>query len=189
MQFGGENVRILKKIMNELIVSLIVSIIIEMIKNDLRFNLYSIFKIFQNFKFYFIWFFILVAILLIRKMIWKVTDKKQDLPSMIILNNLNPSDAKCKKNFSGMVWEIHFDYWPKIYNRDTQKNLNYIEVVENVDAIGIYCPNDNREMKISRNYIGLFKYKCPKCKYRKCSTKNATTLTNEVVDDFKAQYR
>ncbi|MEB9673564.1 hypothetical protein P4K48_30315, partial [Bacillus anthracis] len=52
-----------------------------------------------------------------------------------------------------------------------------------------YCTNDFREMKVSRTYWGRYKYKCPKCGYKRILLKNAWTLKSDIGDEIEAGYR
>jgi len=44
-------------------------------------------------------------------------------------------------------------------------------------------------MKVTRTYFGRYKYKCPKCKYKKKLLKNHITLVNDTIDEFCSKFR
>jgi len=44
-------------------------------------------------------------------------------------------------------------------------------------------------MKLYRTFFGRYKYKCPKCGYKKSLAKNHWTLKCDVSDDIEAEYR
>ncbi len=44
-------------------------------------------------------------------------------------------------------------------------------------------------MKVSRTYFGRYKYKCPKCGYKRTLLKNNWTLESEIEDEIEAEFR
>jgi transposase-like protein len=54
---------------------------------------------------------------------------------------------------------------------------------------GPYCLNDYREMKVYRTFFGRYRYKCPKCGYKRILLKNTWSLEYDIKDDIEAKYR
>ncbi|PFA47904.1 hypothetical protein CN391_25900 [Bacillus anthracis] len=83
----------------------------------------------------------------------------------------------------GFNWRIYAD----LRYKDPFKNEILDIHVGQVD--GPYCKNDDRRMKESRTYFGRYKYKCPKCGYKKVLLKNSWTLESDIKDEIESQAR
>ncbi|GGE36044.1 hypothetical protein GCM10011391_13550 [Pullulanibacillus camelliae] len=95
----------------------------------------------------------------------------------------NNYDLEAKAEGYGFKWKVHADI--------KRKNPLTNEILDiNVGMVdGPYCKNDYRKMKESRTYFGRYKYKCPKCGYKRTLLKNCWTLECEIEDDIEAKYR
>jgi len=127
---------------------------------------------------------VIILIIIILPLITNIIiNKKQDEFSRIFSIPIHPGgyQSQYKKNiiYSGLEWIVH-------YSNENRLNSENIEI-DNV--YGPFCKNDKRNMKETRTYFGRFKYKCPKCHYKKMLLKNSYTLENEVKDELKSEYR
>ncbi len=142
-----------------------------------------------NDKFYRYWFFILVCFLVIRYLLRKYIDKLQDAHSGIFV--MQDYKVCTKMEYLGFSWEVFLDCLIEPWMHKEFKNVKIEELKEvNVSYVkGPFCPNDNREMKNTRTYIGYYKYKCPKCKYIIRALKNSNTLENDALDEVRSKFR
>ncbi|EMA6342831.1 hypothetical protein ACH0R4_RS05170 [Bacillus cytotoxicus] len=133
-------------------------------------------------KFLINWILIFTLISTIRWFIRRRIDKLQTpYPIGFVIGNSYNSEAY--NEAYGFNWKVYAD----VKHRDPFKNEILDVHVGQVD--GPYCKNDDREMKISRTYFGRYKYKCPKCGYKKILLKNRWTLECDIKDELEAQYR
>lgn len=142
-----------------------------------------------KYKFYVYWFLTFLLFLIIRFFIKKCIDKLQDDPSLFFI--MKDYKGSVKIDYLGFTWNVLFDYFsdPFISNGSEKVRLEDLKKVEIGTVEGPYCPKDKRKMKVTRNYWGLYKYKCPKCKYKRTLFKNLTTLENEVHDEMSSKFR
>lgn len=142
-----------------------------------------------KYKFYFYWFLLLLFILLIRFFIRKRIDKLQDDPiGFFIMQNYK---GIAEVDYFGFKWEVFFNYLSEPWISNDVKKVKFedLKEIKIGEVKGPYCPNDMREMKHTRTYWGFYKYKCPKCKYKKTLLKNLTTLENETLDEMRSKFR
>lgn len=142
-----------------------------------------------KYKFYFYWFLVFLIIVLIRFFIKKRIDKLQDDPSSFFV--MRDYKGTIKMDYFGFTWNVFFDYLsePWISNGLEKVRFEDLKEVKIGEVEGPYCPKDKRKMKDTRAYWGYYKYKCPKCKYKKRSLKNLTTLENEALDEMRSKVR
>lgn len=181
-----------KSILRDLAVSFTPTLFFKFLEEGFIIDLSFFTVMFKKYDFYLIWLVLFILVFLMRYFIHKNIDKKQDFdfPSSFFASNSNYA-ASIDFNYLGFSWKLYFDYRLKNSSR-IKRGDKTLSDVEDVDVVGIngpFCPNDKREMEVIRNYWGIFKYKCPKCKYKKFKTKNKTTLENESIDEFKSDFR
>src|SRR5699024_9166081 len=101
------------------------------------------------------------------------------------------NEFNVKTVYLGFTWVVRFNFLSENWrNIDLQKcKFEDLENIEICDVKGPYCPNDKREMKVTRTYFGRYKYKCPKCKYKNKLFKNHITLVNDTIDEFRSKFR
>lgn len=168
------------------------SFLITLIINLLSyfFSLKSIsFDFLIKYKFYFYWLILFLLVLGIRFFVKKYIDGLQDDISRTIMAPYNKWNVKT--DYLGFTWIVRFNFlsenWRDI---DLQKcKFEDLENIEICDVDGPYCPDDKREMKVTRTYFGRYKYKCPKCKFKNKLCKNHTTLVNDAIDEFCSRSR
>lgn len=184
-------------LINSILASLIASLIFtfgqNFIENDLAINFESFVSSLKNNTFYLFWLGLFLLIFSLRFFIKKTIDKRQDPIDIYYI----PRDYKgiVKQRYLGFYWEVVCDYKFKTF-REPFNQSGHLDVnpddVEQIDigfVKGPFCPNDKREMRMSRTYWGFFKYKCSKCKYKKIMCKDKNTLGNEVSDEIESQFR
>ncbi|PEX37911.1 hypothetical protein COK00_12640 [Bacillus cereus] len=138
-------------------------------------------KMIENNNFLLNWILFFVLFIIIRWFIRKVIEKLQTpAPFWFGVGKYN---KELYEEIYGFNWMIHAD----VTYKDPFNKEKLDVYVGQVD--GPYCKNDDREMKISRTYFGRYKYKCPKCGYKKILLKNRWTLENDIKDEFEALAR
>ena len=154
------------------------------------FSLKSInFDFLIKYKFYFYWFLLFLFVLAIRFFIKRYIDRLQDDLPRVVMAPYNKFNVKTV--YLGFIWVVRFNFLSENWsNIDLQKcKFEDLENIEICDVKGPYCPNDKREMKVTRTYFGRYKYKCPKCKYKNKLLKNHITLVNDTIDEFRSKFR
>ena len=133
-------------------------------------------------KFAMDWILILLSIMLLRWIIRSRIDKLQ-APFPMVFSIGRYHDLKYQCQFYGFKWDVYAN----IKHRDSRTDeINEISV----DYIkGAYCTNDYREMKVTRTFFGIYKFKCPKCGYKRYTLKSNHTLRSELEDEAESQYR
>lgn len=137
--------------------------------------------IIEKYSFLINWIIFFVSLILIRWFIRKTIEKLQTpAPSWFGTGNY---DKEIYKEINGFNWMVHAN----IRYKDPFNKEKLDVYVGQVD--GPYCKNDDREMKLSRTYLGRYKYKCPKCGYQKVLFKNRWTIENDIKDEIEALAR
>jgi len=146
------------------------------------FNLRGFLNAIINYRFFIYWGSLLIAFLMIRWFIRKKIGQLQaSYPMVMSLGNNYDLEGDAEEH--GFKWRVHADIMHK--NPLTNEILDI-----NVGTVnGPYCKADYREMKVSRTYFGRYRYKCPKCNYKRILLKNAWTLECEIKDEIEANYR
>lgn len=177
-----------KNFLYDLGISFLVTVIPNFLVYILNFKEIS-FDFLIKYKFYFYWFLLLLLILLIRFVIRRWIDKLQDRPSGFFV--MQDYKGIAEVDYFGFKWKVFFNYLSEPWmSNDLQKvRFKDLKGVEVGEVTGPYCPNDMREIKHTRTYWGFYKYKCPKCKYKKTLLKNFTTLENETLDEIRSKNR
>ncbi|WP_246202591.1 hypothetical protein [Virgibacillus doumboii] len=135
-----------------------------------------------NYKFIIYWGLLLIAFILIRQLVRKKIEQLQTPYPMVVSIGDN-YDLEGEVGGYGFNWRVHAD----VRRKDSLSNEILDISVGMVD--GPYCKVDYREMKVSRTYFGRYRYKCPKCGYKRIFLKNAWTLECEIKDEMEAEYR
>ncbi|CAH2464427.1 MULTISPECIES: hypothetical protein [Bacillus cereus group] len=135
----------------------------------------------EKYSFLINWIMFFVLLIVVRWFIRKTIEKLQTpAPRWFGARNY---DKEIYKEIHGFNWMIHAD----IRHKDPFGKEKLDVYVGQVD--GPYCKNDDREMKLSRTYLGRYKYKCPKCGYKKTLFKNRWTLEGDIKDEIEALAR
>lgn len=135
-----------------------------------------------NYKFIIYWGLLFTSFILIRRFIRKKIEHLQTSYPMVIGIG-NNYDLEGEVEGYGFKWRVHAD----VRRKDPLSNEILDIIVGTVN--GPYCKVDYREMKVSRTYFGRYRYKCPKCGYKRIILKNAWTLVCEVKDEMEAKFR
>ncbi|MEB6244682.1 hypothetical protein [Staphylococcus xylosus] len=169
-------------------ISFLVALITNFLVYILSFKVIS-FDFLIKYKFYFYWFLLLLFILVVRFIIKKRIDKLQDDPSGSFV--MQDYKGSIKMECFGFKWDVFFDYLSEPWMSNDLEKVRFedLKEVKIGEVRGPYCPNDKRKMKDTRTYWGFYKYKCPKCKYKRTSLKNLTTLENETLDEIRSKFR
>lgn len=134
-----------------------------------------------NYRFFIYWGLLLIVFIIARWFIRKKIEQSQT-PYPMIMSIGSNYDLEGDVEGYGFKWRVHADVRRKtISNEIIDINAGMIK--------GPYCKNDYREIKVSRTYFGRYKYKCPKCGYKRILLKNSWTLECEVKDELEAKYR
>ncbi|MCU5086366.1 hypothetical protein OCA23_23975 [Bacillus cereus] len=128
------------------------------------------------------WILVFVLITSIRWLIRRWINKLQ-APFPIGFYMGNNYDIEEYNEAYGFNWKVYADFKRKgnFTNEITGIHVGQID--------GPYCKSDDRKMKESRTYLGRYKYKCPKCGYKKVLLKNSWTLECDIKDEIEAQGR
>ncbi|MFO1442051.1 hypothetical protein KDN24_02195 [Bacillus sp. Bva_UNVM-123] len=145
-------------------------------------NLVEFSRVVVDYKFVVYWILLLIFIMVIRWFIRTRIDKLQAVYPMVMSIGSH-YDLEYSGEGYGFKWKIYAD----AKRRDPITNEILDINVGRVD--GPYCKNDYRKMKVSRTYFGRYKYKCPKCGYKKTLLKNIWTLECDIEDEIEAEYR
>lgn len=146
------------------------------------FDFKEFYNIIINYTFLMYWISLLIFIITIRLFIRNGIDKLQT-PYPMVMNIGNNYDLEFEGEGYGFKWRI---------NANTKRIDPHTNEILDIDVgrvNGPYCKNDYREMKVSRTYFGGYKYKCPKCGYKRTLLKNTWTLECDIEDDIEAKYR
>lgn len=135
-----------------------------------------------NYRFLIYWGLLLIVFIMIRWFVRRKIEQSQT-PYPMVMSIGSNYDLEGEVEGYGFKWRVHADV--------RRKNTISNEVLDiNAGMInGPYCKDDYREMKVSRTYFGRYKYKCPKCGYKRILLKNTWTLECEVKDEVEAKYR
>jgi len=135
-----------------------------------------------NYRFFIYWGLLLIVFIMIRWFIKKKIEQSQT-PYPMVMSIGSNYDLESEVEGYGFKWRVHADVRRKnpISNEILDINAGMIK--------GPYCIDDYREMRVSRTYFGRYKYKCPKCGYKRILLKNSWTLECEVRDEVEAKYR
>lgn len=167
---------------SSLVASLVTTYALQIIQLGRNIELKKFLHIIINFKFILLWALLLILILLLRKYIFYKIEKLQT-PYPMVRSVLSSYDIESGAEGFGFKWEV----LANITNRNPK--TNEILGIKVGVVYGPYCKDDYREMKISRTYYGGYKYKCPKCGYKRTLFKNDWTLKTELSDEIEADYR
>lgn len=182
-----------KAIFYDILSSLLVSVLSKLILQFINSKTINLNFIFKN-SFYFLWSIIFLIILFLHISVplisRKIIDKKQKegIPFTVIQNY----DDSVKIDYSGFKWEVFFNFPSSVgeyFNLNKNYDLNILKDVYFGEVEGPYCPNDKRQVNVSRTTFGFYKYKCPKCGYKKKSYKNLYTFREETLDEIRSKYR
>lgn len=146
------------------------------------FNFTEFLNIVINYKFLLYWIALLIFIIMLRWFIRNRIDHLQTpYPSAISIGS--NFDAESEVEGHGFKWRVY------VYiNRNNPFTNEILDInVGRVD--GPFCKYDYRKMKVLRTYFGRYKYKCPKCGYKRTLLKNKWTLECDIEDDIEAKYR
>lgn len=145
-------------------------------------NLSAFFDLIINYKFLIYWMLFLFFILIIRWFIRKKIFNMQT-PFPMVIGIGGHYELEFEGEAFGFKWKVHAN--PKRRNNYTDEILDI-----NVGKVeGPYCKNDYRKMQYTRTYFGRYKYKCPKCGYKRLLLKDSWTLKCDIEDDLEAEYR
>ncbi|RLL59878.1 hypothetical protein [Staphylococcus aureus] len=185
----------IKKIFYDLFISLLVSAISKFFWRFFISKTIDL-SFFSKNSFYLLWVGIFLLILFLHISVpiisRKFIDKKQkdSIPFTVIQNY----EGKTKIDYKGFTWEVFFNFPPYVqawehYNEDENYDLNKLKGAYFGEVEGPYCPNDKRKINTSRTTLGFYKYKCPKCGYKKKSSKNLYTFQEETLDEIRSKFR
>lgn len=135
----------------------------------------------EKYSFLINWIVFFVSLIVVRWCIRKVIEKLQ-VPAPYWFGP-GGYDNQAYEEAHDFNWRIYFN----VRNKSSFKNELLDIHVGRVD--GPYCIKDDREMKLSRTYFGRYKYKCPKCGYKKIIFKNRWTLEDDIKDEIESQAR
>jgi hypothetical protein len=145
-------------------------------------NLSEFLNLVINYKVLIYWILLLILIIMIRWFIRTRIDKLQT-PYPMVMSIGSHYDLEFSGEGYGFKWKIYADAKRKDPLTNEIRDIN----VGRVD--GPYCKNDYRKLKVSRTYFGRYKYKCPKCGYKRTLLKNSWTLECDIEDEIEAEYR
>ncbi|WP_042141886.1 hypothetical protein [Paucisalibacillus sp. EB02] len=135
-----------------------------------------------NYTYLVYWILLLLLVIMVRWFIRTRIDKLQT-PYPMVMSIGSHYDLEYSGEGYGFKWKIY----AHAKRRDPFSNEILDIKVGRVD--GPYCKNDYRRMKVSRTYFGRYKYKCPKCGYKRTLLKNTWTLECDIEDEIEAEYR
>lgn len=135
-----------------------------------------------NYKFTICWILFFILFSLLRMLARKRIDKLQAPYPMVAFIG-NNHDISFEAKLHGFKWKAFADVKQKDYLTNEVIDIH----VTKVD--GPYCKNDYRKIKESRTFFGRYKYKCPKCGYKKIRLESNWTLRSEIKDELEAEYR
>lgn len=169
-------------IIASLIASIITTYVFQFIQlgKDLKLKEFS--NIIINYKFFIYWGLLLIFFIMIRRFIFKKIEESQT-PYPMVRSILSSYDIEGEAESYGFKWTVLVN----VTSRNPKSNKILGVNVGRVN--GPYCKDDYREMKVSRTYFGGYKYKCPKCGYKRILLKNSWTLKCEIGDEIEAKYR
>lgn len=183
----------MKKTLIDLILSIIASLIASFLWNyvSISFQIKSFSKINQvinTYQFIGYWIGFLLFTLIVRHIIRKKIDDKQE-PFPIVFSIPYNYDFKGEVKYEGFLWKVKGNNKSQWLRRDIfDKEFNNEEVdISSID--GPYCIHDYRKMKEQRTYFGFFKYTCSKCGYKRKLLKNSWTLECELKDEIESEQR
>jgi len=169
-------------VLGSLFATFLTTYIIHFEQFEGSFNFKEIWSIVINYTFLIYWMAALLLLIMVRRFIRNRIDKSQT-PYPMVLSIGGFHEAEFNAEGHGFKWKAYADV--KQWDRSMNEPLDI-----HVDRVkGPYCTNDFREMKVSRTYWGRYKYKCPKCGYKRILLKNAWTLKCDIGDEIEAGYR
>ncbi|PIC67277.1 hypothetical protein CSV71_05840 [Sporosarcina sp. P21c] len=165
-----------------LFASFLTTYALQFIQLGKEFKLKEFLTTIVNYRFFIYWGLLLVVFILIRWFIRKKIEQLQ-MPYPMVNSIGGNYDLEADVEGYGFKWRVH------AYVRRKNNVSNEILDINAGIINGPYCKNDYREMKVYKTYFGRYKYKCPKCGYKRILLKNAWTLECEVKDELEAEYR
>ncbi|AIF42414.1 hypothetical protein [Virgibacillus sp. SK37] len=135
-----------------------------------------------NYTYLVYWILLLLLVIIVRWFIRTRIDKLQ-IPYPMVRSIGSRYDLEYSGEGYGFKWKIYADTKRKDPFSNEIMDIN----VGRVD--GPYCKNDYRRMIVSRTYFGRYRYKCPKCGYKRILLKNIWTLECDIEDEIEAKYR
>lgn len=155
---------------------------VNIILFDKAINLTGLVNLILDYKFLFYWMLFLIFIIIIRWFIRKQIFNLQT-PFPMVIGFGGHYELEFEGESYGFKWKVYAN--PKRRNNYTDEILDI-----NVGKVeGPYCKNDYRKMQNTRTYFGRYKYKCPKCGYKRILLKDSWTLKCDIEDDLEAEYR
>ncbi|MEJ9227512.1 hypothetical protein [Priestia aryabhattai] len=169
-------------VLGSLFATFLTTYVFQFIKLGETFNFKTFLDMIVTYKFLIYWILLLLIVLIIRKYIRKKIDSIQT-PYPSVISVASSYDLESEAEAYGFKWKVHAD----VRRKSSFKNEIVDIKVGRVE--GPYCKYDYRGMKVSRTYFGRYKYKCPKCNYKKILLKDTWTLESDIEDEIEAQYR